>query len=211
MYVSKILGLNNQNNYRLRQKNMVNSSNIVFKGDYASTFRNGLSRNFKQLEPDVSAFCKDLLQQVKSGRGFYVSPSIRNVNGYGRESVPSLLRKLCISNGEVIARDAGGEKLVETYKYSDGKSITFFNPEGDMYITIEEAGSSYELTRGSLDEYGQTEIFRFYDLNENSSGRLKSHTTASGSGVGALSETTYYNPDGSVREGRTFINRLFGL
>lgn len=211
MYVSKIFGLSNQNNLRIQQNNVRNKRNVSFQSNYAATFHEGVIKNFTRLDPDVLSFCKDLIQQIKSMPNVNISPLLSRINSYSSESLPSLMRILCTKEEDILAKDIYGKELMVSTKVDDYKNVTFFEPSGNRYLSIEENDSSYEFTKGTTDEYGTTEFYKFYDFDESPSGWLKSYTLASGSGYGATSNTTYYNKDGSVREGRTLFDRLFGL
>ena len=210
MYVSQISGLNSLNSYSVPQKKVGNKRNVSFQSDYASTFKKGIFTTFRNIDPQVTKMCLNLIQQVKSVPGVALHPILDN-KLYLQDGLPAVMRVLCKDNKTVLASDSYGKELITSSKGDKYMSLRFNDISSDIYILVEGKDDSCEVTITSTDGYLPTEVYKFYKYSESMLGNLKSYTEISGSGLGQTSTTTYYNVDGSVREGRTLLNRIFGL
>lgn len=181
--------------YSKRQKN----NKISFK-NYSDSFRKAMTMQINN-KKDVEQIFKNLIKS--EGKSFAILDWFKVMYiTYEDKAEPlfEILKNLYLTKKGSIATDSKG-----SVAYAQKDSIMFMGPERDERVEfILNKDKSIEFSRG--DAYSD-QIVKFFPNSD----VKKSETKISGSGMGQVSETTYYNSDGSERSLRNFINAVFGL
>ena len=150
-----------------------------------------------------------------------------------KKDVEQLFHNLMKTECDSFTLSTWFKDLYQTYKnasdpilkilknlYKDGaigynsKSETVFSHGDSIFFTGNEMNDFLEF---SYDNNDGLKFSRGDDISANiitffpNSNNMKKYKTVSGSGIGQISETTYYNEDGRKRHFRNFINSILGV
>lgn len=198
MHISQISAYSNlYNNKTKKLNNRIQENKTNFKG-YNEVFKTSMLVPIRD-KKDAVYILKNLIKSASES--FTLIPSFKNLfnaNVNNNDMICTLLKK--IDNNEAIAYD-NSKKMA----YAQTDSILFIGPHREESIEFRrKKNDSVEISR---DDAYSSQIIRFYPNSD----VIKNETKVSGSGLGQVSETQHYNPDGSPKPLRNLLNDFFGI
>ena len=187
------------NLYQVKNVKSQKDKKINFK-NYSESFRKAMFTQINN-KKDIEQIFKSFIES--NDKSFIVSDWFSMIFKTCKDKTDfifELLNNLRTNQKGVVLADSKG-----AVAYAHNDSVMFIGPNRDENIEfILNKDKSLSFSRG--DAYS-TQIIKFYPNSD----AKKSDTKINGSDLGQVSETTYYNADGTKRPLRNFINAIFGL
>ena len=203
----RISPINNINIYKkeIKTKNIGQNKNVSFKASYIEEFKNLYTCQPHNGDAVINQL-RHLLNAVHNDKGIYIKNNFFRNLPYvysNIRSITDILSKI-YSNGGSIAEKNGTTIIYMTNE----RALNFRHPNESKIVTIgitDKKDPKLYLEQWSEYTYDYYEFYNnhmFYPICK--------YEHVSGNGLGAVSTTTKYNPDGSEKSIFDIFDRFFG-